>query len=368
MRLSPTFSFYVARQFLVAFAIALAVIMGIIFLFDVIELIRRASGRGGVGISLLLAMALLKLPKMAHTILPFAVMIGAMISFWRMTRTHELVVARSAGVSVWQFLAPVMIAVFAIGLFEVTVFNPLGAAMYSRFERMQDEVILNRTSALDVSEVGLWLREGQEGGGQMVVHADEVRQEGLTLKMQSVHIFLYDTPSHFTHRLLAERAQLANGTVELEKVWQMEPGKPSVYIETLRLPTQLTLERVQDNFASPEALSFWQLPAFIAFFEKAGFTAVKHRMYQQSLLSSPFLLCGMVLIAAVFSLSPNIRSGGLMMRIGGGVASGFVLYFFSKLVYALGLSATLPQMLAAWSPAMVAGLFGAGVLFHLEDG
>ena len=81
-------------------------ILGVILLFDVIELIRRAAGRTELDFWLLLGMALLKLPQMMHTILPFAVMIGAMVCFWRLTRTHELVVVRSAGISAWQFLAP----------------------------------------------------------------------------------------------------------------------------------------------------------------------------------------------------------------------------------------------------------------------
>ena len=77
---------------------------------------------------------------------------------------------------------------------------------------------------------------------------------------------------------------------------------------------------------------------------------------------------GMVLMAAMFSLRPNTRSGGLLARIGAGVAAGFAVYFFSKVIYALGLSATLPQALAAWTPALFAGLIGLSGLFHLEDG
>jgi lipopolysaccharide export system permease protein len=57
-----------------------------------------------------------------------------------------------------------------------------------------------------------------------------------------------------------------------------------------------------------------------------------------------------------------------LTRLIGGVVSGFVFYFFSKVVYALGLSATLPVVLAAWTPATVTGLVGLAALFHLEDG
>ncbi|MCR6629297.1 MAG: LPS export ABC transporter permease LptG [Magnetospirillum sp.] len=367
MRISATLSFYIARQFAMAFATVLGVIMGVILLFDVIELIRRAAGRDEMNFAVLLGMALLKLPQMIHTILPFAVMIGAMVAFWRLTRTHELVVARSAGISAWQFLTPVVIVVAVIGVFEVTAFNPLAASMYARFEKLQDEVLLGKTNALDVSEVGLWLREGDEHE-QKVVHAEDVHQDGLVLNLREVHIFLFDGPDHFSRRVYAQTGRLADGAFELSDVWTIQGGKPAEHSDSLRLPTELTLERVHDNFSSPETMSFWQLPAFISFFEKAGFAATKHRMYLQSLLASPLLYCAMVLIAAIFSLKPNMRSGGLLGRVGGGVAAGFSIYLFTKVIYAFGLSSTLPQSLAAWSPAMVAGLIGLTGLFHLEDG
>jgi len=367
MRISATLSSYIARQFAAAFATVLLVIMGVIMLFDVIELIRRGAGRVELDIWVLLGMALLKLPQMIHTVLPFAVMIGAMVAFWRLTRTHELVVARSAGISVWQFLTPVLATVAVLGVLEVTAFNPLAAVMYARYEKLQDEVLLGKSSALDVSEVGLWLREGDERE-QKVVHAEDVHQEGLTLNLRGVHIFLYDGPDHFARRVYARSGRLVDGALELSDVWHMEGGRASVHQDSLRLPTELTLDRVHDNFASPETMSFWQLPAFIGFFEKAGFAATKHRMYLQSLLASPLLYCAMVLIAAIFSLKPNMRSGGLLVRVGGGVAAGFTVYFFSKIIYAFGLSATLPQSLAAWSPALVASLMGLSGLLHLEDG
>ena len=367
MRLSPTLSAYIGRQFLLAFVSVLAVILGVVFLFDVIELIRRAASRADLGIINLLLMALLKLPQMMHTVLPFAVLVGAMVSFWRLTRTHELVVARSAGISAWQFLTPVLVVVAGLGVFELTAFNPLAAAMYSRFQKMEDEVLLGRTSDLDVSEVGLWLREGS-ADGQMVLHADQVHQDGLVLNLRFVHVFLMDKNEHFTRRLSAASGRLADGQLELADVWDMVAGRSSVHQAAMTLQTELTLERVRDNFASPETMSFWQLPAFITFFEKAGFAATKHRMHLQSLLASPLLYCAMVLVAAVFSLRPNMRAGGLLLRIGGGVAAGFGIYFFNKIIYAFGLSATLPQALAAWSPALVASLIGVSGLLHLEDG
>ncbi len=365
-RLSTTLSLYLARQFLVSFLTALAVVLGLILLFDVIELLRRTAGKGA-DLSMVLTMGLLKLPQMMNMVLPFAVMIGGMASFWRLTRSAELVVARAAGVSVWQFLTPIMGVAALAAILNVMAVNPLAAHMYGRYERMLDSLLIRDNSPLSVGEGGLWLREVSEQG-ERVLHAGLVRQDGLTLKLRDVSIFHFREQDVFTHRTDASEGVLSAGRIELARAWEMKPGLPSEFHERLALPTSLTLNTIQDNFASPEAISFWDLPGFIQFYEDAGFSARRQKLYLQSLWASPLLLCSMVLIAAVFTLAPNLRSGGLMWRIVGGVATGFLFYFFSRLVYALGMSSSLPVALAAWSPALVMGMIGTAVLFHNEDG
>jgi lipopolysaccharide export system permease protein len=75
----------------------------------------------------------------------------------------------------------------------------------------------------------------------------------------------------------------------------------------------------------------------------------------------------MVLIATTFSLRMQRRGGTAMMIIGGGVTA-FTLFFLSDIVVALGLSATIPVVLAAWTPAGISMMMGAAMLLHLEDG
>lgn len=336
-------------------------------LFDVIELIRRAPERTDVGLLTFITMSLLKAPQLLHVLLPFGVMIGAVTTFWILTRSRELVVVRAAGISAWQFLAPVLLTVFVIGVLEITVINPVSAQMFSRYKTMEAEVLANRNSVLDLSETGLWLREGDEKQ-QTVLYAEKVRQEGNVLELNNVEVFMFEGKNELRYSLIAESGALESGAISLKDVSWLEAGKASEHLERLDLDTALTLELVQDNFSQPEVVSFWQLPGFIGFFEKAGFAAIRHRMYFQSLLATPFLLCGMVLLSAPFSLRPNMRSGGVLLRLGGVVVAGFALYFFSRLVYALGQTSTLPELLATWSPAAVALALGAVGLLHLEDG
>ena len=78
-------------------------------------------------------------------------------------------------------------------------------------------------------------------------------------------------------------------------------------------------------------------------------------------------MAGTVFVAAVFSLRLP-RRGKVGLLIVSGIVSGFLLHFFTDIIFAFGSAGTVPIMLAAWTPAIVVTMIGAALLLHLEDG
>ncbi|HLI12458.1 MAG TPA: LPS export ABC transporter permease LptG [Alphaproteobacteria bacterium] len=364
MRAAPTLSVYLGRNFLVSFFSILFVFVGVSFLFDVVEMLRRASSKQDATLGIVLSMSAFKMPHLTEQIIPFAVLFGAMLAFWRLTRSQELVIVRAVGVSVWQFIAPALFLAFLIGVLKVTVLNPVASAMLFRYDELENKYLNGQTNVLAVSDSGLWLRQIDDDG-ESVIHA--LRVSPRTFELSDVIIFLFKDQDRFVGRIDAATAHLAPGYWDLSKAWVSRPGEHPQYREEYRLKTSLTEEQIQNSFASPESISFWDLPQFIKLLQRAGFSALRHRLYWNSLLASPLLLCAMVLIAASFSLRHQ-RRGGTLLLIGLGVFTGFFIYFVSDVVFALGLTATIPVFLAAWSPAGASLLLGLATLFHLEDG
>lgn len=370
MRLPLTLSFYIGRQFLVAVCLAFFAMLGIIMLGDLVELIRRSSEGNGNGVSLniILEMLLFKTPYSGQRILPFSMLIGAMVALTKLTRSQELVIARAAGVSVWQFLMPAILLAVGIGLFFMTVYNPVAAAMLTRFEQLEAKHITNKTSLLAVSSSGLWIRQIERNSGDVkehMFHALRVSKNGMMLS--DVIVFSFGEKNRFVSRMDAPSATLQDKHWQLNDVTITQPGELPVHQEHAILNTELTTSQIQNSFAPPMTLSFWQLPAFITTLEKAGFSALNHRMYWHSTLSTPILLCAMVLIAAVFSLRLP-RRGGITLLIVTGMSAGFMVYFFTNLIFAFGQSGEIPVIIAAWAPSLIALLLGSGLLLHLEDG
>jgi lipopolysaccharide export system permease protein len=145
------------------------------------------------------------------------------------------------------------------------------------------------------------------------------------------------------------------------------PGQPSQQLQAVSLPTTLTPQDIEDSFSSPQAMGFWSLPSYIRTLDSTGFDSTRLRIHFQSLLSQPLLYAAMILLAATVALRPQ-RQGQSFMFIVGGVLIGFVVFFMSNFLQALGASHQVPVFLSAWSPAMLSALLGVAALLTLEDG
>jgi len=366
MRLSLILTSYIAKIFIRNFLTIFIILLTIIFLIDIVELLRRASSNDNVSLGLVVKMGLMKLPFMAQQIFPFAVLFGGMASFWGLTRSSELIITRSAGVSAWQFLMPVILVSFLLGLFQISAFNPLASAMLSKYDRLNATYFKGKSNLLAVSKNGLWLRQSN-GKNQSVIHAPNLIIINNEISLSQVSIFMYEGNDKFVARIDSEKGNLIKGFWHLQNATINIKDENPKFIKEHWIETDITLNKIHEGFSPPETMSFWNLPGFINNLEKSGFSAVRHRLYWHSLLSAPLLLCSMVLIAATFTLRQSRRSSANNVILGG-IFTGFLLFFLSDVVFALGLRESIPVILAAWTPSGIALLLGLSMVFHLEDG
>jgi lipopolysaccharide export system permease protein len=354
---------YLARQFLLGIGMIYAGFLVLAFSIDVVNLLDRTAGRG-VSSGIIVGMALLQLPDLGQKLLPFAVLLGGVFCFVRLSRSQELVATRAAGVSAWDFLMPPVAVAIIIGVFMVLGVTYVSSGMLNQFSALEAKYIKGQESQLSVSTNGLWLRQGN-ADEQSVIHALSVADQGVHL--DDVIVFLYGAHDHVVGRIDARSAQLGQGAWVLNDAWVSGASGVVKHHSRYETKTTLTAAQIQESFAPPDTLSFWALPHFIRAAEAAGFSAVRYRLYLYSLLTLPVLLAAMVFMAASFSLKLS-RSGGLGRVVLISALSGFGVYFFSDLTRALGQSAILPAWLAATAPAAAAILIGMTLVFHQEDG
>ena len=365
-----TLSLYITRVFALAVLSMLAALTGIVALFDFIELLRRSATKADAGFGLVAEIAGLRLPFVSMQILPFAVLLGGIIAFWRLTRSSELIVARASGVSAWGFLAAPVGCAILLGVIAVALVSPVSSAMLARAEVLDNSYLRSGGGPMALAGGQLWLRQSDHAldpQGVAILHGRTVNLRKQALVAKDVSIFRLDGADHQISRIESDRATLGDGHWILENARTIQADHLPEQAGTIILATDLTVGRVQDSFATPDALSFWALPDFIDLLDRSGFSAIRHRLHFQELLALPLLAGTMALVAAGFSMRVT-RRGGVAQMIAGGVAAGFALFVVSKLAAEFGQSGALPPVLAAWAPAAAGLMLAVSLLLHLEDG
>lgn len=367
MKISMTLSRYLVKHFLFNFFFLLLIFLGIVYLFDLVELMRRASKRDDVPLGLVLQMGILKLPEVGQVLLPFAVLFSAMFTFWQLTKRTELIVVRASGLSAWQFLAPIILCAFLIGVLQVTVINPLGALLISQYEKMENTYLEREDRLIALFREGLWLRESDETSpdAYKIFHIRKIEQPSWV--MRDVTVLSFDSDNRLRERMDAATLRLNNKQWTFEDIHIHDSEGEKEQAETLYLPTSLTTDDIVESFSTPETISFWALPGFIQILEETGFDTAKLRVHFQTLLAQPLLFASMILLAAAVSLRPP-RSGHHMSLIAVGAFAGFLIFFAASFLQALGASQQIPVFMAAWSTASVSFLLGLSVIMYFEDG
>ncbi len=351
---------YFARRFFRTIVAVFAGVFALIYAIDVVEMLRRSGDTPGASGALMAWVSLLHTPIIAEQALPFAVLFGAMISFLNLSRKLELVVARAAGVSAWQFITPPLLVVVAFGVVMVTLYNPVSTAM----KRQADQIEARLFGGGGGASTGVWIRQ-KSVDGEAVVHGDASDRSGMSLT--HVQVFNFDKSGGFVERVDAESATLREGYWSLKNANVVTPGFDTLPTPSYLLATNLTKTEVMQAFVAPETVSFWALPGLAAQTDRAGLDATSYRLRFQELLAMPLMLVAMVLVAACFSLR-FFRMGGVQKMVSSGVIAGFVLYVATKLVNDLGGAGVFSVPVAGWSPAVVGCVFGVYVLLHQEDG
>ncbi|MBS4005316.1 MULTISPECIES: LPS export ABC transporter permease LptG [unclassified Afipia] len=354
---------YFAGRFVIASVATFAAIFVLIITVDYIELMRRAGGLANVSGLFVAQTALFRVPLSLEKLMPFCILIGAMVSFLALSRRLELVVARASGISAWQFTTPALISALVLGTLATVIYNPLSAEMLERAKGMERRIFTDGAPTLQ-DGAGFWLNQSTSEG-QSVINA--ARSQGQGALLTGISVFRYDTAGIFRERIEAQEATLEPGRWVFKQVRRYTLDNPVIEQDTFTIATTLTLAQVRNSFSTPETVSFWQLPDYIKSSENSGQATAGYRLQYHKLIARPFLLAAMVMLAAAVSLR-FFRFGGVQKMVLSGVAAGFLLYVLSKVTEDLSKAELMHPLAAAWLPVCVGGLSGFLALLYQEDG
>ena len=90
---------------------------------------------------------------------------------------------------------------------------------------------------------------------------------------EDVLILFFDKNDRLTGRIDAKQARLETGHWRITNGTRWQPGRPQEPFTEITIATSMTASKIEQSFASPETMSFWDLPGFIALLQLIALAA-----------------------------------------------------------------------------------------------
>ncbi len=321
-------------------------------IYVIIESFDKARYLGhGLTSSLMIEYMLMKIPFMISEFMPIIVLIGASIYLIEISRHHEVVAIRAAGLGINKILIPLLAVAmlaaalsFAIGEWVTPVTN----------QRLDTIERVNIQHKPDIKQGVQWLKDGHRF----------LRLTPLADKQFALTMIETDSQGGWVRRVDSARASYQAGA------WHMHDVNISTPASDEGMQFEHHDEWTVTSTAGPETtelpqprhMDFFQLLHYVHDLQRAGLSAGGYVYALHRKFSAPLACLLMVVLAAALCLGTGDRnsraSWGLMLTI----SLGLAFYIIGNAGHLLASSDHLPAAFAAWLPSLV---FGGLALFLL---
>ena len=352
---------YLARQIYVNFLFILFALISLFIFFDYLNELNNL--RGDYTNYLALVHILLKSPARLVELIPMAGLIGTIYVFAQLASQSEFTILRMAGLNIpkglWTLFKigiPILIATFVLSewagpycdnLAEEMRSTALGEALGKNFKTgtwIKDKLESSdakgpRKLGMRFVNVGNIQNRGEIKGVQMY----EFDQNRYLLVIREAESGSYDERGFWNLRNITETR-----VVEDRKVDPLDTSYRAIstHFSEQRLRSQVTPEILKVLLISPERMSIMSLFRFIQHLQDNQQDSQNYQLALWKKIVYPFTIFVMFCLALPFGYL-HARSGGISLKVFGGIILGISFILFNTLFSHIGL-------LIAWSPLFTA--------------
>lgn len=348
---------YVAREFIKLMGLSLMTFVSLFIIVDFFEKIDRLV-RAQLGPIALVEYLILKLPFAIGQVLPAAVLLGVMLTFGLMSRSHETMAIRTSGLNILSLVRPAIIFAGVVTLLLLALNLYLIPWSQGRLDVFWQTQVDKKPPRNLHNLEHFWYK-----GDQAIYNIVMFRKDIQTL--EGVKIYLFDRQFHLVQIIAAARAQWEKDHWRFSEgyVQFFDPGTGAVTGEKFQ-ERDLVLTEQPKDFADLEKkvteMDVNELYRYTARLERDGYKSTPYRvdLYSRfSLALTPLILVMLGLGLALRHEQIHLTS---MVAVGLGLMFGYWLFF--GFCTSFGQAGSIPVLLAVIAPHLAFGAMAAMLL------
>jgi lipopolysaccharide export system permease protein len=359
-----TFTRYALKTFLWNFCVLWVSFTSLLQIVDLLNNSDEVLDRHPRDVGAVMEYALWRVPELAVFLIPFSVLMAALLSLAKFERSNETLALKSAGAPYYQILLAFLPAVGIVAVLHFTLTDQVVPRAIDHL--MERDLYVDKKSKNDDEEdQRVWVQDGET-----IVEVGQVEKQGTELF--NMRLYERDETGNITFQRFVRHATFDIGTRKwtLEKIEDTKviPDKPTevTSIESATWDTKLGPQEFSELIERPQAMTTQRLWSF-ATSEQIGVRPTYfYETWLQKRVALPVSSILMILLAAPVALSFGRRDKGVASGMAIGFGLGFLYFITEGLVQSLGETGAVPPFFAAWLPALLFASIGGLWLIRLE--
>ena len=334
---------YLLRVILTSTMLVMLVLLALAGLFEFIGQLDSTQGRYGIPQALLYAA--LRLPQLSFEMLPIAALIGSLLGLGALANNSELVVMRTAGLSVARLARMVAISGFALMAITALIGEFIGPPLDYFARTMRDEARYEQENR-DFGQAA-WVKDGP-----VILHLERINTE---FEFGALYMFRFNEDNS-----LQSIARAENSGIDDADNWVLENFREtrftddsiqvvesSVAVESFDLDAEI----LGITLVKPVSLSARGLMSYISYLRKNELSAQRYETELWSRIARTLTVIFMPVLALAFVFG-SLRSAGAGGRLMIGVLIGLAYFLASEMTANSGQVFNLNPALVTWLPSI----------------
>jgi len=339
---------YLAKQSIAAILLVSVALLGFDLFFTLVHEL-KVVGKAQYTLSMALNYLLLTAPTRLYAMFPWSALIGTLISLGALANHSELVVLRTAGVSVMRIGWAVLKGTFI--LLVVVLF--LGEGIGPVTEKLAQNMRMSALSSGQTIETsdGWWLRQGRE-----FIHVQSVKSDQNLLGLTC---YQFDEERRLIRAFFAEKAEKV---AEAGEEWILKNVQGTQFLSNktktfhqaeMKMTLVFDTEVLEASMMKhPERLSAAMLWRTIQNREQNALNVQTYQVAFWTKVFQPVVILAMIFLAIPFVFGP-LRSVSMGLRIVVGILVAFSFHTLSNLFTSLAIVYQFYPLLAVLTPILI---------------
>ena len=355
-----TYQIYLGKVFTITLFKTFIIFLSLAFILNIFEEINFFKDTEA-SITLPIFLTFLNIPSVIFEIFPFIFLITAQFAFIKLMDQNEIIVLKNFGLDNLKIIKILSILSFCMGILIITIYYNFSSSLKYAYLNLKNTYAKDNKYLAVITENGIWIKD-QIKDKINIINANNFQNNYL----YEVDILQFDKNFDLINNIISPKVQIEN------KIWLIDNAL--IYnskgqlneARNYKLETNLNFNDLNSLYSNLSSLNILELNDLRKKYESINYSATEINSAIHKLISFPFYLTLMTILAATIMLNIKHNKSKVFFLIFG-ILISVIIYYLSFFFEELGKNEQIPLGISIWIPLIIIMLISTISLIRINE-